>query len=56
MDNRKKAILINVLVVLACILLAGFIYLKTGQIVIAIFFAPPIVYWILERKLQQKSD
>jgi len=56
MDNRKKAIYINFIVVLICILLAVIIYIKTGQIAIAIFIAPPIIYWILERKNRQNTD
>jgi len=56
MDNPKKAIYINFIVVLLCILLAVVIYINTGQLAIAIFIAPPIIYWILERKNRKDSD
>lgn len=56
MNNRKKAIYINAVVVLICILLAIIIYAETGQIVFAIFIAPPLIYWILERKNTRRTD
>jgi len=56
MDNRKKAIYINLIVVLICILLTIIIYINTGQIAVAIFIAPPVIYWILERKYRQNND
>jgi len=56
MNNRKKAVYINFIVVLFCILIAVIIYIKTGQIAIAIFIAPTIIYWILEGKNRQNTN
>jgi len=56
MDNRQKATYINILVVLLCILLAVILYFITGHIVLAIFIAPPVIYWILERNNHQSGE
>lgn len=53
MNNRKKAVYINVVVVLVCLLLTILIYIQTGQIFFAILIAPPVIYWILEKRSDQ---
>lgn len=50
MNITRKTYLISFLILLVCLALAGVIYWYTGTIVIAIFFAPPIVHWILKRR------
>jgi hypothetical protein len=58
MDTTQKTYLISLVVLLVCLALAAGIYMYTGNLIIAIFFAPPIIHWILERrnKLRQRDD
>lgn len=50
MDTTQKTYLISFIILLVCIALAAIIYLYTGNLIIAIFFAPPIIHWILQRR------
>lgn len=54
MDLNQKTNLISILLLLVCILIAVGIYLYNGNIIVAIFIAPPIIHWILKKR--QKSD
>ncbi|MDZ7681960.1 MAG: hypothetical protein U5J63_09695 [Fodinibius sp.] len=57
MDITQKTYLISFIVLIVCLALAAGIYFYTGNLIIAIFFAPPIIHWILERrkKLRQRD-
>lgn len=50
MDIKQQTYLISFSILLVCLVIAAFIYVYTGTIIIAIFFAPPIVHWILQRR------
>ncbi len=54
MDINQKTSLISIIVLLACILAAVLIYIYTGNVVIVLFIAPPIIHWILNKR--QGSD
>jgi len=56
MDITQKTYLISFLILLACLVLATIIYWYTGTVVIAIFFAPPIVHWILKQRRDSSSQ
>jgi len=56
MTQKKKTYLISLIVLLVCLLMAGIIYLYTGDIVIAIFFAPPIIHWILDKRRRRSEN
>ena len=55
MDLNQKTYYISFVILLICILATLLIYLYTGQLVIAILFAPPIIHWILKRR-EQSTD
>lgn len=50
MDIEQKINLISLIILLVCILAAILIYQYTGNIVVALFFAPPIIHWILRKR------
>lgn len=50
MDIDQKTNLISIIILLVCILIAIFIYLYSGHIVVALFIAPPIIHWILKKR------
>lgn len=50
MTTNQKIWLISSIVILVCILAALLIYIYTGQIIIVLFIAPPIIHWILKRR------
>ena len=50
MDLKQKTYLISFIILLLCLVLAAVIYLYTGNLIIAIFFAPPIIHWILVKR------
>lgn len=54
MTTNQKVWLISAIIVLACILAALLIYIRTGTIVIALFIAPPIIHWMLRRKVDSR--
>lgn len=53
MDTRQKAYYISLVILLICLLITALVYLYTGQVILIILFAPPLVYWLLK---SQKSD
>lgn len=54
MDITQKTYLISFLVLLLCLALAGVIYIYTGNVIIAIFFAPPVIHWILQKRKESQ--
>ncbi len=50
MDTKQKVNLISLVILLVCILAAIIIYHYTGNVVVAIFIAPPIIHWILKKR------
>jgi len=56
MTTNQKVWLISFIIVLICILAALLIYFYTGQIVIALFIAPPIIHWILKKKQSKNTN
>ena len=50
MDIKQKTNLVSLIILLVCILVAVLIYQYTGNIVVAIFIAPPIIHWILRKR------
>lgn len=55
MNTRQKANYISLIILLVCLLATALIYLYTGNLIIAILFAPPIVHWILKRREKTSS-
>lgn len=51
MTTNQKVWLISFLIVIACLVAALLIYLYTGQIVIAIFIVPPLIHYILKKRM-----
>jgi len=49
MTNRKVWIVSGVTLI-ACIILTVFLYIRTGNLFIAILIAPPIIYYALKYK------
>ncbi|PAU93095.1 hypothetical protein CK503_13065 [Aliifodinibius salipaludis] len=50
MDIDQKTNLISIIILLVCTLIAIGIYMYSGNIVVAIFIAPPIIHWILKKR------
>ena len=50
MTINQKVWLISFIIIIVCILAALLIYIYTGQIIFALFIAPPIIHWILKRR------
>lgn len=55
MDLKQKTYLISFLILIICLALAAVIYVYTGNLIIAIFFAPPIIHWILQKRLKSSD-
>ncbi|WP_171032821.1 hypothetical protein [Fodinibius saliphilus] len=55
MDAKQKTYLVSFIILLICLLIAAIIYIYTGNIIIAIFFAPPIIHWILQKRNRDKN-
>lgn len=53
MDLRTKTYYISFVILLICLLLTLLIYMYTGNVVIAILFAPPIIHWILKKRSER---
>ncbi len=51
MTVNQKVWLISSIIVVICLILALFIYIYTGQIVIAIFIVPPLIHYILKKRM-----
>lgn len=56
MNLKQKTYYISFVILLLCVLATALIYLYTGQLIIAILFAPPIIHWILKRKERERSE
>lgn len=56
MESDKKVYLLSFLILLLCLALAGVLYVYTGDIVIAIFLAPPIIHWILKKRMKSEHQ
>lgn len=56
MTINQKVWLISFIIVLVCILAALLIYIYTGQIILALFIAPPIIHWILKKRQNKGRD
>lgn len=56
MDTKQQTYWISFLILVVCIVLAVVIYIYTGNLVIAIFFAPPIIHWILRKRDKWEKD
>lgn len=50
MDIKTRINLISLVILLVCILAAIVIYQYTGNIIVVIFIAPPIIHWILKKR------
>lgn len=55
MDIKQKTYYISFVILLICLALTGIIYMYTGNIIIAILFAPPIIHWILKKRNSSKD-
>ena len=55
MNLKQQTYYISFVVLLICLLATALIYLYTGNLIIAILFAPPIIHWILKRREQSSS-
>lgn len=56
MNIRQKTYFISLFILLICLVLAAVIYVYTGNLVIAIFFAPPVVHWILKKRNESREN
>lgn len=55
MKPKKKIYLISFLILIVCLLLAAIFYIYTGDLIIALFIAPPIIYWMLQKRYKMKN-
>jgi len=55
MTTKQQTYLISFIILIVCLALAGIIYVYTGNLIIAIFFAPPIIHWILQKRNNSKG-
>jgi hypothetical protein len=55
MTINQKIWLISLTVLLVCILAAVLIYITTGQVIIVLFIAPPIIHWILKKRSEKDT-
>jgi Flp pilus assembly protein TadB len=55
MTTNQTVLLISFIVLMFCLLLALLLYIRTGQIFIAILIAPPIIHWILKKRQRQQE-
>lgn len=49
MDLRQKTNLISLMVMLVCIALGIIMFMYTGNVLIVILFAPPLIHWIMKK-------
>lgn len=54
MTTNQKVWYISAIIVLICLLIAALIYAYTGQLVLFIFIAPPLVHYYLKKRSQNK--
>lgn len=55
MNPKQKIYLISFIVLITCLSLAAAIYIHRGDVIIALFLAPLIIYWILQRRHKIKN-
>lgn len=55
MNTKQQTYLISFVILIVCLVMAGVIYLYTGNLIIAIFFAPPIIHWILQKRNRSET-
>lgn len=55
MNTKQKTYLISLIILIVCLALAAIIYVYTGNLIIAIFFAPPIIHWILQKRRRSED-
>lgn len=56
MTVNQKVWYISALVVFVSILIALIVYRITGVIFIAIFFAPPVIHYILKKRMEDEEN
>lgn len=56
MTTNQKVWAISSIIILLCFILAGVLYLYTGQIFLAIFIAPPIIHYILKKRMVEERN
>jgi len=50
MNTKQKVWYISAVILLVCVLIALLVYKFTGVIFFAIFFAPPVIHYILKKR------
>lgn len=55
MTTNQTVWLISVIVLLVCLLAALIIYIYTGNVVLALIVAPPIIHWIIRRRSRERD-
>lgn len=56
MTTNQTVWLISIIVLLVCLLAALLIYIYTGNVILALIVAPPIIHWILRRRTRSKRE
>ncbi|MCC5915059.1 MAG: hypothetical protein JJU46_11835 [Balneolaceae bacterium] len=56
MTTNQTVWLISIIVLLVCLLAALLIYIYTGNVILALIVAPPIIHWILRRKTRSNRE
>jgi len=56
MTLHQKVWFYSLLFLLVCLLAALLIYKFTGNIILVLFVAPPIVHWILKKRINQGDE
>jgi len=54
MTTNQKVWYISTVIILFCFLLAAVLYKVTGHLFLAIFVAPPIIHYILRKRLDDQ--
>jgi len=52
---HQKAWFYSIIFLLICLLAAVLIYKFTGNIILVLLVAPPIVHWILKKRIDHKD-
>lgn len=50
MTVRQKVWFFSILILLICILAALVIYKYTGNLILVLFIAPPVIHWIIKKR------
>ena len=56
MITNQKVWLISVIILIICIVIAIIVYLRTGQLFIAILIAPPLIHYALKYRNKKLSE